>query len=111
MSAPINILHRAHWITRGQLATLARLKSSGGHFNAGRQSLRAVGYVAESADLVAVTPAGLTKAGEVPPAPSTPSERLWLWCDRLPAPAPEMLRILAARRDRYIDVTELAAAI
>jgi hypothetical protein len=36
-------------------------------------------------------------SGEVPPSPSTPAERLALWCDRLPSPAPEMLRALAAQ--------------
>jgi hypothetical protein len=41
------------------------------------------------ADLLSATPAGLKTAGEVPSAPSTPAERLALWCDRLPSPAPE----------------------
>jgi hypothetical protein len=71
-----------------QLATLAGLKPSGGHFNAGRKELRSCGHVAESNGLVTATPAGLKAAGEVPPAPSTPAERLALWCARLPSPAP-----------------------
>lgn len=49
-------------------------------------------------------------AGEVPPAPSTAAERLALWCNRLPSPAPQMLRTLAAQSSRY-DVEELAAMI
>jgi hypothetical protein len=65
-------------------ATLAGLKPSGGHFNAGRKSLRDAGYVAEINDLVVASPAGLEAAGEVPAAPSTPAERLTLWCARLP---------------------------
>src|SRR5271154_4012327 len=76
--------HAPARFTWGQAATLAGLKPSGGHFNAGRKSLRDAGYVAEANDLVEITPAGLTAAGEVPPAPSTPAERLALWCDRLP---------------------------
>jgi len=47
----------------------------------------------------------------VPPAPSTPAERLALWCDRLPSPAPEMLRTLAAQGERYMEAEELAAAL
>jgi hypothetical protein len=61
--------------------------------------------------LVTATPDGLKAAGEVPPAPSTPADRLALWCGRLPAPAFEMLRTLAARRKRCIDTDELAAIL
>jgi hypothetical protein len=53
----------------------------------------------------------LKTAGEVPSAPSTPVERLALWCDRLPSPAPEMLRTLAAQGERYVDAEELAAVL
>jgi hypothetical protein len=62
-------------------------------------------------DLLSASPIGLKAAGEVPPAPSTPAERLALWCGRLPSPAPEMLRTLAAQGERYIDAEELAAAM
>jgi hypothetical protein len=95
----------------GQLATLAGLKPSGGHFNAGRKSLRDAGYVSEANDLVAATAIGLAAAGEVPPAPSTPAERLALWCERLPSPAPEMLRALAAQGERYVAPGALADAL
>ena len=57
------------------------------------------------------TAGGLEAAGEVPSAPSTPAERLALWCGRLPSPAPEILRTLAAQGERYIDAEELAAAL
>ena len=67
--------------------------------------------MAETNGLVTATPSGLKAAGEVPPAPSTPAERLALWCDRLPAPAPEMLRTLAAQSERYMDAEELTAAL
>jgi hypothetical protein len=53
----------------------------------------------------------LKTAGKVPSAPSTPAERLALWCDRLPSPAPEMLRTLAAQGERYMDAAELAAVL
>jgi hypothetical protein len=103
--------HAPARFTWGQAATLAGLKPSGGHFNAGRKSLRESGYIDEANDLLSATPAGLKAAGEVPPAPSTPAERLALWCDRLPAPAPEMLRTLAAQGERYMDGEELAAVL
>jgi hypothetical protein len=50
-------------------------------------------------------------AGEVPSAPSTPAERLAMWCDRLPSPAPEMLCALAAQGERHMDADELAATL
>ncbi|HTW52544.1 MAG TPA: DUF87 domain-containing protein [Stellaceae bacterium] len=103
--------HAPARFTWGQAATLAGLKPSGGHFNAGRKELRAAGYVAETDGLVMPTPDGMNAAGEVPAAPSTPAERLTLWCDRLPAPAPEMLRTLAAQGERYIDAGELAKTL
>jgi hypothetical protein len=103
--------HAPARFTWGQAATLAGLKPSGGHFNAGRKSLRESGYINEANDLLSATPAGLKAAGEVPPAASTPAERLALWCDRLPAPAPEMLRTLAAQGERYMAVEKLAAAL
>ena len=79
--------HAPTRFTWGQAATLGGLKPSGGHFNAGRKELRDAGYVAEIDGLVTPTPEGLNAAGEVPAAPSTPAERLALWCERLPAPA------------------------
>ena len=97
--------------TWGQLATLAGLKPSGGPFNAGRKQLRQSGYVDETNNLVGVAKAGMKAAGTVPPAPSTPAERLALWCERLPAPAPEILRTLAAQGEQSMSVDELATAL
>ena len=103
--------HAPGSFTWGQAATLAGLKPTGGHYNAGRKKLRDRGLVDEVAGLVAATPAGMATAGEVPPAPSTPEERLALWTARLPSPAPEMLRALAAAGEQYTDTAELAAAL
>ena len=100
--------------TWGQVATLAGLKPTGGHYNAGRKQLRDLGMIEEAADLVAASATGLDAAGEVPPAPSTPStpaERLSLWCERLPSPAPEMLRALAAQGEHHTEIADLAAAL
>ena len=103
--------HAPGRFTWGQLATLAGLKPSGGHFNAGRKSLRGSGYIAEQDELVAATADGLKAAGEIPPAPSTPAERLTLWCGRLPSPAPEILQALAAEGGRYLEADELAGML
>jgi len=103
--------HAPARFTWGQAATLAGLKAAGGHYNAGRKQLRDLDLVEEAGNLVAASPAGLDAAGEVPSAPSTPGERLALWCERLPSPAPEMLRSLASHGGRYTEVIELAAAL
>lgn len=51
--------------TWGQAATLAGLKPSGGHYNAGRKALRDAGMVDEQGDLVQASAAGLTAAGDM----------------------------------------------
>jgi hypothetical protein len=98
----------ARW-TWGQVGLLAGLKASGGHFNAGRQELRDAGFIAENGDLVEITESGLSAAGVVPSAPSTPDERLEMWCGKLPAPAPDMLRALS-ERSTWTSVDALAAS-
>jgi hypothetical protein len=103
--------HAPARFTWGQVATLAGLKPTGGHFNSGRKDLRAIGYIVETNGLVTLTPDGLKAAGGELPAPSTPAARLALWCGRLPTPAPEMLRTLAAQGERYMGPDELGAML
>jgi hypothetical protein len=50
------VQHAPGRCTWGQLATLAGLKPSGGHFNAERKSLRESGCIAEENELVTVAP-------------------------------------------------------
>ena len=104
--------HAPARFTWGQVATLAGLKPSGGHFNAGRKELRDRGLVEEEGDgCAAITELGLVETGERAPAPSSPAERLEVWCARLPSPAPQMLRYLAAQGARFVAAGELAEAL
>lgn len=103
--------HAPDRFTWGQAATLAGLKPSGGHFNAGRKQLRDRGLIDERDGWIAVTDVGFAEAGEQVPAPSTPAERLELWCGRLPSPAPQMLRYLATQGIRFVDADELAGVL
>ncbi|MEJ0015674.1 MAG: DUF87 domain-containing protein [Acetobacteraceae bacterium] len=96
-------------LTWNQAATLAGLKARGGHFNAGRQQLRAEGLVVEDGSLVWATDAGVARAGDVREAPTSPAEIRAMWCARLPAPAPQMVGALAAHGS--MTVTELAARL
>ena len=51
--------HAPARFTWGQAATLAGLKPSGGHYNAGRKQLRDQGLVDETADLVTASAEGV----------------------------------------------------
>lgn len=98
-------------LTWQQAATLAGLKARGGHFNAGRQQLRAERLVIEDAGLVRASDEGVARSGaDAARSPASPSEIRDLWCQRLPSPAPEMLRTLAAIPNP-ITVTELASLL
>ncbi len=103
--------HAPARFTWGQVATLAGLKPSGGHFNAGRKELRDRGLVEEGDGCAAITKLGLAETGERVPAPSSPAERLDVWCARLPSPAPQMLRYLATQGLRFVAADELANAL
>ena len=88
--------HAPARLTWRQVATLAGLAPSGGHWNAGRKQLRDTGLVEEGGNEVWATAAGVAAAGAVPPAPRDAGSVLELWCSKLPSPGPEMLRVLAA---------------
>jgi len=67
--------HAPGRFTWGQAATLAGLKPSGGHFNAGRKERRAAGYVAETNGLVTATAEGLNGASVFANTQATDLER------------------------------------
>lgn len=87
------VRHHPAALTWHQVATLAGLKARGGHFNAGRADLRRRDLVGENdaGEVMASPDAKAADTGTWPP-PETAAERLEMWCAKLPAPAPEMLR-------------------
>lgn len=100
----------ARW-TWSQAAVLAGIKARGGHFNAGRQQLRAEGYIEEQSDLITASPKGIDAAGEVPAAPSTPAECLAMWSSKLASPVPEMLAYLEKEYPSRVTRDAMAAAL
>jgi hypothetical protein len=84
-------------LTWGQVATLAGLKASGGYFNTGVRLLRGAGLVAEAGAHVWASETAIQENGGRPRRRQTPAEVLAMWCEKLPAPAPAMLRALAER--------------
>jgi hypothetical protein len=92
--------------TWGQLATLGGMKARGGSYSAAVRSLRASGTIEEGGGLVWAAAHVVGDHGR----PMTPAEVLTMWCDKLPAPAPAMLRALAAgplTRDELAEQLDL----
>lgn len=100
--------HPATW-TRAQLATLVRLKRTGGTFGTYLSKLRMAGYIDEQGGQVAITPDGLDAAGVVPDAPTTHEEVMAMWREKLKAGAYRMLELLVQQGELPRD--ELAAGV
>ena len=83
-------------LTWRQVATLAGLAPRGGHWESGRRQLRDMALVTEAAAGVTLTHAGSARAGTAPGSAPSAAGLLDLWCSKLPAAAPQMLRELAA---------------
>lgn len=98
-------------LTWASAATMAGLKARGGHFNAGRTDLLAKGYVEDRGGLLFATAGALAELGQDKPAPKTPGETLAMWMERLPSPAPDMLKALRAFNPQPVDKATLAQAI
>lgn len=98
-------------LTWAAAATIAGLKARGGHFNSGKRSLSDHGLVEERDGLVFATEAGLAQKGADRPNPKTPAETLAMWIERLPSPAPDMLKALADFNPQPVDKETLAEAI
>jgi uncharacterized protein len=82
-------------LTWGQVATLAGLKARGGYFNSGVRALRGTGLVTGTGAHVWASELAIAEAGIVRERRQTPAEVLAMWAEKLPAPAPAMLRRLA----------------
>jgi hypothetical protein len=105
--------HHPSKMTWGQVAQLTGLKARGGHFNAARKVLRDSGLITEQNERICLSDAGLAKKGGGPVSPLSPEQQIALWCEALPAPAPEMLQALydcaVAERHEYTSFDDLAA--
>jgi hypothetical protein len=113
--APLAMMEGRLLLTWQQVATLAGLKPTGGHFNSARKTLRHAGAVQEISNEVFITPQGAEifrrQVGDPPAAPATRSAMVELWCGQLTSPAPDMLRTLAATAGSCLSTADLAAAL
>jgi hypothetical protein len=107
------VLARQHpvRITRRQLATLARLKVTGGTFGTYFCDLRRAGLIEQDGDYVTLTEAGFTWTGVHPDLPITANELRETWRGALRAGARKMLDIMLERYPEAITRSDLAAAV
>ena len=99
----------ARGLTRRQLGTLAKVKSSGGTFATYLSKLKMADYVSLDGEFVCVTATGRGAAGDVDAAPSTQAELLEQWRSKLGARPFEMLQIIL--NTGSIDKTTLGSAV
>lgn len=95
-------------MTRGQIATHAKVKKTGGTFSTYLGLLKAAGYLTEQDGKLSMTDAGFAFLGGRPAAPATPDELREMWRDRLKAGARRMLDSLIERYPSPLTRGELA---
>jgi hypothetical protein len=103
--------HHPMRMTRSQIATIAKLKKTGGTFGSYWSSVNVAGFIEESDGTTAITQAGLDYLGVVPRAPLTPEELLAMWRDRLKKGAREMLDLLVAQDGQWVEREWLAEQV
>jgi hypothetical protein len=109
----LDVLGRQHpvKVTRAQLATLARLKVTGGTFSTYFSTLRRAGLISEDAGFVTLTDAGFAETGTSPDLPITPGELRDTWRGALKAGARNMLDVLLGCYPQPVTRQDLAAAV
>lgn len=98
-------------LTWSAAATIAGLKARGGHFNSGRRSLADHALVEERGGMVFASAAGISQVGADMPEPKTPAQTFEMWVDRLPNPAPDMLKAVRDFNPTPVDKVTLGEAI
>lgn len=100
--------HHPVRLTVSQLATLAKVKKSGGTFSTYFSTLKRNGLLEVVGNEVVITPSGLTFFGSARPAPATTEEIRDMYRSILKAGALRMFDILVALHPRRISKAELA---
>lgn len=99
-------------MTRAQLATMSRIKSTGSTFSAYLSNLRTAGYITEDGRTLTLTPAGLAAAGaDVAAEPMTSAEIIAQWQGILKRGARLMLDALIDQYPGWVTRADLAAIV
>lgn len=103
--------HHPSRLTRAQLATLARMKSTSGTFSTYLSNLRRSGLLAEQDRLLEITDAGLATLGVDRIAPISAAQVRDQWRHAMRAGARRMLDVLIDRYPAGISRDDLALAV
>lgn len=98
-------------LTKAQMATLAKMKITGGTFGTYYSVLRREQLLAEEGDELSITARGFAVLGTEPPMPPSSSEVVEMYRSKLKAGARRMLDVLVEAYPESIDRDELAATI
>ncbi len=98
-----------HGVTEAQVAKLAKLSRKGGTFSTYKSQLKVKGLVEIRGNTWYATPAAIAYLGDdVPEAPTTTSEVLKLWSDKIDRGALRMLHVLVGHAGRPVSREQLA---
>lgn len=96
-------------VTRAQLATLAKMRVTGGTFQTYFGTLKRAGFFTDADGTISITPNGMRFLGITrPPAPQTTEELLAQWRPALKAGAAKMLDVLVKTYPKLLSREKLA---
>lgn len=98
-------------LTEAQWATIAGFKRTGGTWSTYKSRLRGAGMIEQRGALWHATEAALAVLGDVPPAPTTPEERVAMWKAALGSGPSKILDHLVDAYPDAVSRDELAAAV
>lgn len=95
-------------LTKSQLATFSKLKSSSGTYGTYLSLLRGQGLIEDDGELFMATEKGIEYCGESPDAPQTPEEVIEMWRNNINGGARRMFDILVEIQPDSTTKEELA---
>ena len=99
-------------LTKKQVATAARMKSSSGTYGTYWSKINTAGFISEEKGRWFITEEGMDFLGDdVPTQPDSPEEKVAFWCERLSGKARELLRHLFSNEDEKFTKEELGEAV
>lgn len=98
-------------VTRPQLASLAKMKRTGGAFSAYFSTLKTNGLIVETNGIIELTDEGAARVGTDFHVPTTTDEVLAMWASKLKAGARRMLSVLVEVYPATMTKQELAESV
>ncbi len=100
-------------ITKTRMAALARLSHTSGTFGTYLSALKRDGLIIQDGNSLAITPAGMERAGDVEPLPTDPTQLIEMWCEIIgtSSGAARMLRALGNAYPADISKEDLGAEV